>query len=637
MPSLTVGLLTLAAMIETVPQTKFTPTRIPLTADEPTSLPEIYERVGRDYPKPDTLNYKRDGAWHSLSAADMLRRAKDIALGLRSRGVRKGDRVAIVAESCVEWVLADQGCLYTGAITVPVYPTLTPPQVQYILEDCAPKVLFIETQKKFDEICDAAQSCRSISDIVLLHPKSARESTVLTLAELEQRGRELATNQPQIQDELAQARPDDLATIIYTSGTTGEPKGVMLSHANMVSNLIDSSNHLDFGAKDSALSVLPLSHSFERQAMNMYLHHGMSVYFGELETLGEYLREVKPTVFVGVPRIYEKILARVQDRAMAKGKLSAALVHWAIEVGKDWAQHTSDRKSIPLPLSLKHNLADLILFEQLRNAMGGRIRILVSGGAALSNEVSLAFLGAGLPIVQGYGLTETSPVITAGQLHDIRVGTSGKPIRNVEVRIAADGEIETRGPHVMQGYWHKPDETRAVISDDGWFKTGDIGSLDAEGFLTITDRKKELLKTSGGKYIAPQPIEQMIKGSRFVNQVVVIGNDRKFASALIVPDWEQLEAYAKYKGIDGLNSRADFVHSPRIIDLFERQIAARTQTLAQFEKIKKIALLGHEFTVESGEMTPTLKVKRRVIDEKYRDVIDRLYRDSAGSEEAIGG
>ncbi len=624
-------------MIETAPQTKFTPTRIPLTADEPTSLPEIYERVGRDYPKPDTLNYKRDGAWHSLSAADMLRRAKDIALGLRSRGVRKGDRVAIVAESCVEWVLADQGCLYTGAITVPVYPTLTPPQVQYILEDCAPKVLFIETQKKFDEICDAAQSCRSISDIVLLHPKSARESTVLTLAELEQRGRELATNQPQIQDELAQARPDDLATIIYTSGTTGEPKGVMLSHANMVSNLIDSSNHLDFGAKDSALSVLPLSHSFERQAMNMYLHHGMSVYFGELETLGEYLREVKPTVFVGVPRIYEKILARVQDRAMAKGKLSAALVHWAIEVGKDWAQHTSDRKSIPLPLSLKHNLADLILFEQLRNAMGGRIRILVSGGAALSNEVSLAFLGAGLPIVQGYGLTETSPVITAGQLHDIRVGTSGKPIRNVEVRIAADGEIETRGPHVMQGYWHKPDETRAVISDDGWFKTGDIGSLDAEGFLTITDRKKELLKTSGGKYIAPQPIEQMIKGSRFVNQVVVIGNDRKFASALIVPDWEQLEAYAKYKGIDGLNSRADFVHSPRIIDLFERQIAARTQTLAQFEKIKKIALLGHEFTVESGEMTPTLKVKRRVIDEKYRDVIDRLYRDSAGSEEAIGG
>ena len=631
-------------MIDTVAQSKVTPQRVPLTQDEPTTLPEMYERVVRDYPKPDTLNYKRDDAWHSIAAVDMLRRAKEIALGLHSLGVCRGDRVAIVSESCVEWVHADQGCLFANAVTVPIYPTLTPPQVQYILEDCAPKVLFVATREKLDEIRDAAQSCHSISDIVVLRPTSSTESKFLTLAELERRGRELATAQPEIDHALAQARPDDLATIIYTSGTTGEPKGVMLSHANMVSNLIDSSNHLEFGAKDSTLSVLPLAHSFERQAMNMYLHHGMSVYFGELETLGEYLREVKPTVFVGVPRIYEKILARVQDRAMAKGKLNTALVHWAIEAGKSWAQRISDRKRIPFSISLKHKLADLILFEKLRNAMGGRIRILVSGGAALSNEVSLPFLGAGLPIVQGYGLTETSPVISAGQLHDIRVGTSGKPIRNVEVRIAPDGEIETRGPHVMQGYWHKPDETRAVISDDGWFKTGDIGRLDADGFLTITDRKKELLKTSGGKYIAPQPIEQMIKGSRFVNQVVVIGNDRKFASALIVPDWEQLEAYAKYKGIEGLDSHADFCRSPRIIDLFERQIATRTPSLAQFEKIKKIALLDREFTLESGEMTPTLKVKRRVIDEKYRGVIDRLYseslgttRDSGWSEEAIGG
>jgi len=627
--------------MQTSDKLEFVGQRVPLTADEPTTLPEVYERVLRDYSKRDTLNYKRDGAWHSVSATDMLRRAKDIALGLHSLGVRKGDRVTIVSESCVEWVLADQGCLFVGAVTVPIYPTLTPPQVQYILEDCAPKVLFVETPDKFHEICDVAQSCQSISDIVLFHSVLAKESRLLTLAQLEERGRDLASTKTKIHRELSQARPADLATIIYTSGTTGEPKGVMLSHANMVSNLIDSSNHLEFGAQDSALSVLPLSHSFERQAMNMYLHHGMSVYFGELETLGEYLREVKPTVFVGVPRIYEKILARVQDRAMAKGRVNAALVHWAVEVGKRWAQRISDRNSIPFPLSLKHKLADLILFEKLRNAMGGRIRILVSGGAALSNEVSLAFLGAGLPIVQGYGLTETSPVITAGQLHDIRVGTSGKPIRNVEVRIAADGEIETRGPHVMQGYWHKPDETSTVLSDDGWFKTGDIGGLDAEGFLTIMDRKKELLKTSGGKYIAPQPIEQMIKGSRFVNQVVVIGNDRKFASALIVPDWEQLEAYAKYKGIEGLNSRADFCHSPRIMDLFERQIAVRTQALAQFEKIKKIALLDHEFTVESGEMTPTLKVKRRVIDQKYREVIDQLYAESSAREggwsEEVGG
>src|SRR5262245_20396891 len=285
--------------MQTSDKLKFVGQRVPLTPDEPTTLPEVYERVLRDYPKRDTLNYKRDGAWHSVSATDMLRRAKDIALGLHSLGVRKGDRVAIVSESCVEWVLTDQGCLFLGAVSVPIYPTLTPPQVQYILEDCAPKVLFVETQEKFHEICDAAHSCQSISDIALFRPVLAKESEPLTLAQLEHRGRELASTKTQIHHELSQARPADLATIIYTSGTTGEPKGVMLSHANMVSNLIDSSNHLEFGAKDSALSVLPLSHSFERQAMNMYLHHGMSVYFGELETLGEYLREVKPTVFVG--------------------------------------------------------------------------------------------------------------------------------------------------------------------------------------------------------------------------------------------------------------------------------------------------------------------------------------------------
>jgi long-chain acyl-CoA synthetase len=353
----------------------------------------------------------------------------------------------------------------------------------------------------------------------------------------------------------------------------------------------------------------------------------MSVFFGEsLEKIGVNLREVHPTVFVGVPRIYEKILAKVQDRAAAKSKLNGVLFAWALGIGKQCAQLASDRRPVPLLLSLKRKVADVLAFKRWRQAMGGRIRIFVSGGAPLSDDVALAFAGAGMPIVQGYGLTETSPVITAGQLNDNRIGTAGKPIRNVEVRLAADGEIETRGPQVMRGYWNKPEETRAVFTDDGWFKTGDIGTLDADGYLTITDRKKELLKTSGGKYIAPQPIEQLIKNSRFVNQVVVIGNGRKFPSALIVPDWEQLQAYAKLKGLN-LREKEEFCRHPRIIDLFERQIAARTQGLAQFEKIKRVALLAHELTVESGELTPTLKVKRRVVDEKYKDVIDRIYEE----------
>jgi len=615
-------------MIETDDKLKSVPQRVPLHEDEATTLVGIYERVVRDHPKPDTLNYKRAGAWHSISATEMVTRARRIALGLYSFGVRKGDRVGLLSESCAEWVLADQGCMFAGAITVPVYPTLTVPQVQYILKDCEPKVLFVSHEEKLAEIEAALRNCPSITQVVLFEPGETHGLNVLSLAELEERGRELNEPQPSLSHDLARAPgPDDLATIIYTSGTTGEPKGVMLTHENMVSNLIDSSNHLDFDEKDSALSVLPLSHTFERQAMNMYLHHGMSVYFGSLDTLGENLREVHPTVFVGVPRIYEKILERVQDRAAAKGKLNAALVHWAIEIGQRWAQMVSDRHPVPLWLTARHKFADVILFTKLRAAMGGGIRILVSGGAALSNDVGLAFLGAGLPIVQGYGLTETSPVITAGQIRDLRIGTSGKPIRNVEVRIAPDGEIESRGPHIMRGYWNKPEETRAVMTDDGWFKTGDIGSLDADGYLTITDRKKELLKTSGGKYISPQPLEQKIKGSRFVSQAVVIGNDRKFPAALIVPDWEQLEGYAKFKGLN-IKSRSDFCADPRIIDLFERQIAARTTDLAQFERIKQIALLEHELTVEGGEMTPTLKVKRRVVDEKYRNVIDRLYEES---------
>jgi long-chain acyl-CoA synthetase len=586
----------------------------------------MYEQVVRDHPRPDTLNYKYEGGWRSISAKEMLERARNIAAGLHSLGIRKGERVAILSDSRLEWVLSDQGCIHLGAVAVPIYPTLTAPQVGYILNDCAARAVFVSNEEKLQQVQSALESCTSIRQVVLF---DSRDPNSLTLLKLEEKGRAVRSQDPQLLSNIASTiAPEDLATIIYTSGTTGEPKGVMLTHANMVSNLIDSSNHFEFDEKDVALSVLPLSHIFERQAMNMYLHHGMSVYFGLLESLGESLKEVRPTVFVGVPRIYEKIIARMLDRAAAKGKANARIVTWAVETGKRWAHLTAAHEPVPVWLTIKHRLADLIVFEKLRKAMGGRIRILVSGGAALSSDVALTFIGARLPIVQGYGLTETSPVITAGQLQDNRVGTAGKPIRHVEVRIAADGEIETRGPQVMLGYWNKPEQTREAFTEDGWFKTGDVGYLDGDGYLVITDRKKELLKTSGGKYIAPQPIEQLIKTSRFVNQVVVIGDNRNFPAALIVPDWPQLEGYAAYKRYN-LHTRAEFCRDPRIIDLFERQIAARTQDLAQFEKIKRIGLLEKEFTLAGGELTPTLKVKRRVINEKYRDVIDGIYVSEA--------
>jgi len=596
---------------------------------EPTTLVEAFEYVARVQQRPDTLNYKSDGRWIPISSDELLKRARHIAGGLYSLGIRRGDRVAILSESRPEWTLADAGCMFVAAVDVPIYPTLTPPQVRYILQDSGARVLILAHEEKFLQIREALAQCPTVEQLIFFEKTSGDDATGISLAELEQRGRELDEQQPDLINELAhEIKPDDLATIIYTSGTTGEPKGVMLTHLNLISNMIDASSHYSFSHDDVALSVLPLSHIFERQAMYMYLYRGLAVYYAEsLEMIGPNLREVRPTILVGVPRIFEKIYMRIRERAAAKGRIQLALLSWSVSVGKDYGRCLVSGKRIPSLLALQHSLANRLMFSKWRAALGGRIRVLVSGGAALPEELGYMYLGAGLPIIQGYGLTETSPGITSCTQQMNRIGTVGRPIPNVEIRIAADGEIETRGPNVMRGYYNKPEETRVVFTDDGWFKTGDIGTIDEGGFLRITDRKKELFKTSGGKYIAPQPIEQMIKGSRFVNQVVLIGDGHKFPAALIVPDWERIESYAQLKGIKA-NSRAELCREPRVIDLFERQIAGLTTDLAQYERVKKVALLENELTIEGGELTPTMKVKRRVVYEKYRKIIDRLYEET---------
>ncbi len=615
-------------VVEYMDQRSNAPVRRPTAADEPLTLVDVFTRVARKHKRLDTLNYKNDGRWVSMSSDEMLQRSKHIAAGLHAIGARPGDRVALLSESRVEWTLTDAGSIFAGTIDVPIYPTLTPPQVRYILNDSGACILFLANREKYDEIKEALGECPEVKHIIFFDAQGITSTEGLTLAQLEEKGRELEQREPGYVDRLAsQTRPDDLATIIYTSGTTGEPKGVMLTHSNLVTNLIDSSGHLSFGEHDTALSVLPLSHVFERQAMYMYLHQGMAVYFAEsLQTVGPNLREVHPTVLVGVPRIFEKIYQRIQERAAETGRIASALLAWSVSVGKEYAQRVIAHQPVPAFLKLKHRIASKLVFSKWQWAFGGRMRLLVSGGAALPEELSYIYIGAGIPIVQGYGLTETSPVITTSRIEDNRVGTVGKAIPNVEIRIAEDGEIEVRGPNVMRGYYNKPEETRAVFTGDGWFKTGDIGALDQDGFLRITDRKKELFKTSGGKYISPQPIEQAIKASRFVNQVVLIGAERKFPAALVVPVWEQLESYCKLKGIE-FKSHSELCHHPRIIDLIQRQIDGLTPNLAKYERIKKVALLENEFTIEGGELTPTLKVKRRVIDQKYRDVIEKLYAE----------
>ncbi len=598
---------------------------------EPSTIVEVFERAMRVHARPDLLNYKREGAWRSISSEESLRRVRRVALGLHALGLGRGDRAGILSESSPEWVLVDVGCQFAGVVNVPVYPTLAPQQVCYILEDSGARLLFVQNGAALERVRAAVGECLALSHVVVMEGEATGEGAI-TLEELEARGAELEAARPRLLEEVSGAiTSEDLATIIYTSGTTGEPKGVMLTHSNVVSNLTGTSERLAFTPEDVVLSVLPLSHVFERGAMYMYLHHGAKVFFAEsINRVGENMREVHPTLVVAVPRLYEKIYARIKEKAAEGGKAKTAVLMWAVGVARRWAHHVVWKRRVPAWLALEHKLASRIVFSKWREGVGGRIRLFLAGGAALPEDLGLIFYGAGLPIVQGYGLTETSPVITVNGPVDNRVGTVGRPIRHVEVRIAADGEIETRGPNVMRGYYNKPEATRDVFTADGWFKTGDIGTLDAEGYLRITDRKKELFKTSGGKYVAPQPIEQRIKRSRFVNQVVLIGNGRKFPAALIVPDWEMLRSYAQHKGLD-CKTPAEFCRHPRVIDLIQRQVDSVTEDLSRFERVKRVALLERELTVEGGELTPTLKVKRRVVDEKYKDVIDRLYAEAEES------
>ena len=614
---------------ETEDQIKQTVQRLSLDANEPKTLAELFLKAAAKHNRADALNYKKDGAWHAISSTEMISRAENIALGIYSLGIRKGDRIALLAANSPEWTLTDAGCQFAGTIDVPIYTTLAPNAVEYIIKDSGAKVFFLQNKEVFENIKEILPNCSSIEKLVFFDFGGVESANALSLEELEAKGAHLKAEKPNLIIELRDAvEPNDIATLIYTSGTTGEPKGVMLTHRNLISNALNAGSEFTFTHTDKPLSVLPLSHVFERSGMYVYILNGTAVHYAEsIEKAADNLREVAPTIFVGVPRIFEKIYARAKVKAAQESPVKEMIFDWAIEVGKEYAYRTEFGQPIPRLLAVKYNIADRIVFSKLRNFFGGKLRSCITGGAALSDDIYLIFAGAGIPIRQGYGLTETSPVVTSNTPLDKRLGTVGKPIRNVKIRTARDGEIEVSGPNVMLGYYNKPEATREVFTDDGWFKTGDIGTIDKDGFLKITDRKKELFKTSGGKYIAPSPIEQMIKASRFVSQVVLIGNGRKFPAALIVPNFEQLKNYAKIKNLN-IETHAEFCSHPGIINLIEGQITELTENLSHYEKVKKIALLENELSVEGGELTPTLKVKRRVIDEKYSDVIEKIYADT---------
>jgi len=601
--------------------------RRPLYSDEPKTLGELFLASIHRNPRSDALTYKSEGTWKHISSDDITRRASEIAAGLHSMGLRKGDRAAILASNSPEWTLTDAGCQIAGIVDVPIYTTLAKASVKYVLNDSGARVIFIEGRGLLDYVRDILPECRTIEKVILFD-ENAVESGMMSLRELSRMGADAIGRDGSLVSGLSSAvGPDDLATLIYTSGTTGEPKGVCLTHTNLVSNAIDASEKYGFSTADTALSVLPLSHVFERSAMYLYLFNGMAVCYAEsIEKVADNLKEIKPTIFVGVPRIFEKVYAKAKLGAAQSSPVKERLFDWAIDIAKTVARAEEEGASVPLSAKLKARVADALVFSKFRDFFGGNLRFCITGGAALADSIYLIFTGAGIPIMQGYGLTETSPVISSNNPMHRKLGTVGKPIREVSVRIAGDGEVEVSGPNVMAGYYNKPDANDEAFTEDGWFRTGDIGEMDADGFLKITDRKKELFKTSGGKYIAPAPIEQMIKGSKFVSQAVLIGNERKFASALIVPNFEQLESYLRHKGLEPM-SPSEMCSSPVIIDLFERQVAKHTEGLATFESVKKILLLNRELTVETGELTPTLKVRRRIVDEKYRDLIEGLYKE----------
>ena len=591
-----------------------------LFSDEPRTLGELFRHASSKYPDTSILNYKRGGSWQSISASKMLSQMESCLAGLKKLGIQRGDRVAILAPNSPEWTIADGACQLGNIVDVPIYTSLASASVEYILRDSGSRILFLEDRSTFESLKDVIRNVSTLERIVLFHSSSEDESTLRFDQMLDSAGR--------ADTEHEEPDPEEVATLIYTSGTTGEPKGVMLSHNCIISNVRDAGEKYDFATEDVPLSVLPLSHIFERSAMYLYIYHGMKVHYAEsVDKVPENLEEVRPTIFVGVPRIFEKVYARAKLRSAQAGGTKEKIFDWAIDIAKQYAMKIETKGSIPIVMKLKHAVADRMVYSKLRKFFGGRLRACITGGAALPDEIYLIFNGAGIPVMQGYGLTETSPVISSNNPESSRLGSVGKPIHNVSVRIAADGEIEATGPGVMIGYYHKPDATREAFTEDGWFRTGDIGRIDEDGFLFVTDRKKELFKTSGGKYIAPAPIEQMIRSSRFVSQAVLVGNGRKFAAALIVPNFEMLEAYAKHKGFPSMTP-TEFCRDPRVIDLIERQVASRTRGLARFETVKRIALLENEFTVDHGEMTPTLKIKRRTIDERYKDVIDQLYSEN---------
>lgn len=594
----------------------------------PQTIPHFCIESFRRNNKPDALAYKLGDSWHKLSGVDAIARIKRIALGLSSLGVQAGDRIAIISENRPEWSLADLAILSVRAVTVPIYTTQSVEQIRFILENCGAKMLCVSGNKIFSHAEEAIRSVEGLEKLIFFDADAVPEgeSRAISLESIEQRGETLAESEPSVfEDELSKIGSGDLATIIYTSGTTGEPKGVMLSHDNFVSNIFAISKGLPIRTTDRSLAVLPLSHIFERTVFYVLCANGVSInYCAAFDQLASYLHEVKPTIMTAVPRLFEQVYHKIVKKGKSAGGWKTKLFDWSLEVGQNYWEAKDTHSSISPMLAAKHALASRLVFSKWRDGVGGSLRFFVSGGAPLSKKLSYAFWAAGIPILQGYGMTEAC-VVCANRPDDNKVGSIGIPFDGIEMTIAeADGEILVRGPNVMLGYYKDPEETAKVIDAEGFYHTGDVGYEDKDGHFHLTDRLKDLFKLSNGKYVAPLQVESLLKQSPLISQPVVVGSGRKQVGALIVPDWEALKEVLNEEKIPANGSREELCENPQVIKRVQREAAALTRELNDYERVKRIYLLPKEFSIDKGEMTPTLKIKRGVIDEKYEEAIDEI-------------
>jgi long-chain acyl-CoA synthetase len=581
--------------------------------------------------RPVAMRIRRDGQWRDLSYRELAERVQAASVGLRELGLQDGDRVGILSENRPEWAITDFACLTARCTDVPIYPTLPARQIEYILRDSGTVAIFVSSWTQLEKLLSIRDQLPALRHIVAFDA-DARAPDVLGFEELLARGRSAVARHPDWHAHALRAAPDELATLIYTSGTTGDPKGVMLTHGNIASNVTTCSQLFSFLDSDECLSFLPLSHIFERMFGHYSMFHaGVLInYAGSIDTVAADMQDRRPMMMAAVPRLYEKIYSRVLDSVRASSAPRRRIFAWARRVGEEWVERTLARAPMPLALALQRPLADRLVFAKLRARTGGRVRFFISGGAPLSAEIAKFFYAAGMPILEGYGLTETSPVMAVNTFAHTKLGTVGRPIPGVEIRIAEDGEIITRGPNVMRGYYGKSQATAEAIDADGWFHTGDIGLIDADGFLRITDRKKDLIVTAGGKNIAPQPIENLAKSSKFVSNAVMLGDRRPFPIMLIVPNPAPLKAWAARHGLP-TDDLERLVNHPDVHAKIEREVRKTLRDLAQFEMPKKFLLLPRDFSMEGGELTPTLKVRRRIVEERHRDAIEALYAEQPES------